>query len=396
MVISIMTTLVLNIDRDNDFGEKAGLEGPIVGYEACYAAALKLITIDPEDSDANALFGAIRHYEELLRQGQNAQIALVTGDMDVGQVSDERIGSQLDLLLSNSDYDDIILVTDGAEDDYIVPLIISRKRIRYVKHIIVRHNQNIESMYYYIVKALKDKKLINKFIIPLGLVFLTYGIVSLGFIIYGALVSRSLAVDPSLGAVTFVTIVLGAYLVERGFELGRIFVGMLKSVREYAQETRIIFLSYVIAASLVFVGIASSYVITRSTMKNPVDGVLIFLSMFTWWIYGAFFAREGGSAIEMYINNNRTGIFKTLYGLMFSLSVAFIVYGMINYIRYILAFIPFSSAIISIFFLVLGLIIAMLSSMVHRYFTDRGEITELKPASNSSSTSTVNNAPEHK
>ena len=131
-------------------------------------------------------------------------------------------------------------------------------------------------------------------------------------------------------------------------------------------------------------------------MKNPVDGVLIFLSMFTWWIYGAFFAREGGSAVEMYINNNRTGIFKTLYGLMFSLSVAFIVYGMINYIRYILAFIPFSSAIISIFFLVLGLIIAMLSSMVHRYFADRGEITELKPASNSTSTSTVNNAPEHK
>ena len=40
---------------------------------------------------------------------------------------------------------------------------------KYVKHVIVRHNQNIESVYYYIVKALKDKKLINKFIIPLGL-----------------------------------------------------------------------------------------------------------------------------------------------------------------------------------------------------------------------------------
>ena len=31
-----------------------------------------------------------------------------------------------------------------------------------MKHVIVRHNQNIESVYYYIVKALKDKKLINK------------------------------------------------------------------------------------------------------------------------------------------------------------------------------------------------------------------------------------------
>lgn len=370
-----MTTLVLNVDRDNDYGEKAGIEGPVVGYEACYNAALKLISQDPEDSDANALFGAIKHYEELLKQGNSAEIALVTGDMDVGQVSDERIGRQLELLLSDDHFDDVVLVTDGAEDDYIVPLIISRKKMRYVKHVIVRHNQNIESVYYYIVKALKDKKLINKFIIPLGLVLLTYGIVSLGFIFYELFATRVQSVDPSLGAITFVTIVLGAYFVERGFELGRIAKNIFNSVREYAQETRIIFLSYVISASLVFVGIASSYVMTRANMSNAVDGVLIFLSMFTWWVYGAFFAREAGLAVEMYVNNNRNGIFRILYGLMFSLSVAFIVYGMINYIRYILQYIPFSAAIISIFFLVLGLIIAMLSSMVHRYFNEREEIS---------------------
>lgn len=369
-----MTTLVLNVDRDNDYGEKAGIEGPIVGFEACYNAALKLISQDPEDSDANALFGAIKHYEELLKQGIPSEIALVTGDMDVGQVSDERIGRQLDLLLSDDRFDDVVLVTDGAEDDYVVPLIISRKKVRYVKHIIVRHNQNIESVYYYIVKAFKDKKLINKFIIPLGLVLLTYGVVSLGFIFYQLFAAKIPTVDPSLGAITFVTIVLGAYFVERGFELWRLLKGLFSSVKEYAQETRIIFLSYVISASLIFVGIASSYVITVNSMKNDVDGVLIFLSMFTWWVYGAFFAREGGSAVEMYVNNNRNGIYRILYGLMFSLSVAFIVYGMINYIRYILQFIQFSSAIFSIFFLVLGLIIAMLSSMVHRYFNEKEEI----------------------
>ncbi len=370
-----MTTLVLNVDRDNDYGEKAGIEGPVVGFEACYNAALKLISQDPEDSDANALFGAIKHYEELLKQGMPAEIALVTGDMDVGQVSDERIGRQLDLLLSDDRFEDVVLVTDGAEDDYVVPLIISRKKMRYVKHIIVRHNQNIESVYYYIVKAFKDKKLINKFIIPLGLVLLTYGVVSLGFIFYQLFAAKIPAVDPSLGAVTFVTIVLGAYFVERGFELWKLLKGLFGSVKEYAQETRIIFLSYVISASLIFVGIASSYVMTVNSMKGDVDGVLIFLSMFTWWVYGAFFAREAGSAVEMYVNNNRNGIYRILYGLMFSLSVAFIVYGMINYIRYILQFIPFSSAIISIFFLVLGLIIAMLSSMVHRYFNEREEIS---------------------
>ena len=35
-----MTTLVLNVDRDNDFGTKAGVKGPLVGYSQCYNAAV--------------------------------------------------------------------------------------------------------------------------------------------------------------------------------------------------------------------------------------------------------------------------------------------------------------------------------------------------------------------
>lgn len=364
-----MTTLVLNIDRDNDFGEKAGIVGPLLGYQNCYDAALKLITMDPEDSDANALFGAVRHYNELKEKHQDVEVALITGDIDVGEASDEKLGIQLDQILSMGKFDDIVLVTDGAEDDYIVPLIISRIKIRYVKHVIVRHNQNIESVYYYIVKALKDKKLINKFIIPLGLIFLTYGIVSLGFIVYGAIATRTDIINPSLGAVTIVTIVLGAYFVEKGFELQKVIFSLMHSLREYAQETRILFLSYVIAGMLVLVGIASSYVIARSTGKTGVDAALVFLSLFTWWIYGAFFAREAGKVVEGYMNGS-SEIFRILYGLMFSLSIAFIIYGMINYIRYILGFIVFQYAIVSVFFLILGLVVAMLSSMVHRYFNE--------------------------
>ncbi|MCL4342192.1 MAG: DUF373 family protein [Candidatus Thermoplasmatota archaeon] len=380
-----MVSLILNVDRDNDYGEKVGVEGPVVGYENCYKAALKLISDDPEDSDSNALFGAIKHYESLFKQGESVEIALITGDSDVGPVSDEKLGKQLDMLFQEGAIDDVILITDGAEDDYIVPLILSRRKIRYVKHIIVRHNQNIESMYYYIVRALKDKGLINKFIIPLGLIFLTYGVVSFGFSVYEA-VTKAATLNPGGFAITLVTIVLGSYMVEKGFEIGKSLKNLLLSVRNYAQETRVVFLSYVISASLIFVGIASSYVITESGHPVFLDGVLIFLSMFVWWLYGAFFALEAGSAVEMYVNRNFNTIFRIIYGLMFSLSVAFILFGMINYIRYVLTYITFSAAIISIFYLVLGLIIAMLSSMVHRYFAERGDVSDLVPAGKSNTT----------
>jgi putative membrane protein len=127
-------------------------------------------------------------------------------------------------------------------------------------------------------------------------------------------------------------------------------------------------------------------VITESGHPVFLDGVLIFLSMFVWWLYGAFFALEAGSAVEMYVNRNFNTIFRIIYGLMFSLSVAFILFGMINYIRYVLTYITFSAAIISIFYLVLGLIIAMLSSMVHRYFAERGDVSDLVPAGKSNTT----------
>ena len=139
-----MTTLILNVDRDNDYGEKASVPGPVIGYSDCYEAAMKLISLDPEDSDANALFGALKAFDDLKKEGQDVEIALITGDEEVGARSDEIIASQIDEVLKFKKFDDVILVTDGAEDDYIMPLILSRIKIRYVKHIIVRHNQNIE------------------------------------------------------------------------------------------------------------------------------------------------------------------------------------------------------------------------------------------------------------
>ncbi|MFG1460378.1 MAG: DUF373 family protein [Thermoplasmataceae archaeon] len=366
-----MKTLILNVDRDNDYGDKAQIEGPVIGYSECYAAAVKLVSIDPEDSDANALFGALKIYEDMKKNGEDVEIALVTGDNEVGSKSDMMIAAQLDEVLASDQFDDLILATDGAEDDYIMPLILSRIKVKYVKHIIVRHNQNIESIYYYIVKALKDKKIANKFQVPLGLVFLTYGVVALSVIIFNLISSRSINSigGPGSAALTFVAFILGVYFIERAFDLGERGLKFVKSIRQYAEDTRISFVSYIIAFSLVFAGIASSYVITISTPHPLLDSLLLFVSYFTWWFYGAILAREGGIAVEMLVNG-KTGIGRNIYALLFSLSVGFIVYGMINYIRYVLRYISFGSAVVNISLLILGLVLAVSSSIAHRYYAE--------------------------
>ena len=62
---------MLCIDRDDDIGSKGGIETPIV-VDACINAGTRLALEDPEDADSNAIFGAVKTYEELVSKGYAA------------------------------------------------------------------------------------------------------------------------------------------------------------------------------------------------------------------------------------------------------------------------------------------------------------------------------------
>ena len=362
-----MTTLILNVDRDNDYGIKAGVDGPVTGYGECYNAALKLISVDPEDSDANALFGALRVYEDLKRKNENVEIALITGDDDVGAKSDEILSRQLDDVLSMEHYDDLILVSDGAEDDYITPIISSRIRIRYVKHILVRHNENIESLYYYIIRGIKDKKIARKFTIPVGLLLLSYGLSLLIFTIYYMVITKSYLLSPGSGAVMLVTIILGAYFVGRAVEINQLIVKLVVNMKEYSQEAKISMLSYVVSFFIIVIGIAYSY---ESTIKTVplINKVLVFLTVLVWWALASFVSKELFDAFDVYMEE-RHGMSKMWYGISFSLAIVLIFYGMMNYVRYVVGFIAFASMTLYLGYIIAGIIIALSASAVHKYFS---------------------------
>ncbi len=362
-----MSTLILNVDRDNDYGIKAGVDGPVTGYGECYNAALKLISVDPEDSDANALFGALRVYEDLKRKNENVEIALITGDDNVGAKSDEILSKQLDDVLSMEHYDDLILVSDGAEDDYITPIISSRIRIRYVKHILVRHNENIESLYYYIIRGIKDKKIARKFTIPVGLLLLSYGLSLLIFTIYYMVITKSYLLSPGSGAVMLVTIILGAYFVGRAVEINQLIVKLVVNMKEYSQEAKISMLSYVVSFFIIVIGIAYSY---ESTIKTVpiINKILVFLTVLVWWILASFVSKELFDAFDVYMEE-RHGMSKMWYGISFSLAIVLIFYGMMNYVRYVVGFIAFASMTLYLGYIIAGIIIALSASAVHKYFS---------------------------
>ncbi len=161
-------TLVLAVDRDDDFGVKGRVVTPVIGIQNCMEAANSLGLADPEDSDLNALYAAVSTCMELQEEGFDAEVALICGDEKVGHKSDLAVVAQLEEVLDVIKPDNVILIGDGAEDEYIYPIISSRSHVDSVRKVYVKQAPNIESSFYVISKMLSEPNKRKRFIAPIA------------------------------------------------------------------------------------------------------------------------------------------------------------------------------------------------------------------------------------
>ncbi|MFA6805381.1 MAG: DUF373 family protein [Candidatus Methanomethylophilaceae archaeon] len=173
-------TLVLVVDRDDDFGVKGGVESPVIGIEACSIAATALGVADPEDSDVNALYAAMNIYKDLHSDRNNdVEVALICGNQKVGYRSDSAIVEELEDVLERTSPDRVILVGDGAEDEYVYPIVSSRIRIDSVRKVYVKQAPGIEGTVYILSKMLSDTDKRKRFLAPIGWIILLISLVYL-------------------------------------------------------------------------------------------------------------------------------------------------------------------------------------------------------------------------
>ncbi len=236
--------LVLSVDRDNDFGKKAGVQGPVIGRKACIKAAVKLLIADPTDSDSNSLFGAVRKFDEVCKQ-TNAEIALLTGIGKSGFESDRKVAGQLDAVLEEFPATGIVLVTDGAEDDEVIPILQGRAPIVSKETIIVSQANEVESAYFTIKNALNDPDFSRTFILVPGLVVLVWSILA----------------SMGLGGLFFSSMgfIVGTYLILKGTGLETRLVGAMRSITGSLSLQRVSLPVYIMAILLFFIGIISVY-----------------------------------------------------------------------------------------------------------------------------------------
>lgn len=147
--------LVLCVDRDDDIGSKGGMETPVVGRDSCINAGVRLAIEDPEDADANAIFAAIKTYEELISKGYSTQVALVAGKLNRGIEADEKIGMEIQNVLGEYRADAAVLVSDGEDDETVVPVIQTMVPIISIQRIVIKHSRSVEYSYAVLGRYLK-------------------------------------------------------------------------------------------------------------------------------------------------------------------------------------------------------------------------------------------------
>ena len=273
-------TIIICIDRDNDLGEKTRFKGPLIGEMACREAANELLLADPEDTDANSIFGALKVKNELK---ENAEVVILTGDRDVGVKSDKEISRQLELVIEKIKPKDAIIVTDGAEDEFIIPIIQSRIPISGVKRIVVKQSEQLESSYYVLkdfIRNIASNPRASRIFI---------GLPSIAIIL--------IALFGSI-AWKLIFLAIGGYLFIKGFQLEEFASNLAKNIIKNLMKSKFTLFSFIVALAFFVSGFIFGYnEIKNSLILDPIMLLLVFLkTAIPFFSVSGFFAWLGSLA----------------------------------------------------------------------------------------------------
>ncbi|WP_433628732.1 DUF373 family protein [Halomicrococcus sp. NG-SE-24] len=269
--------LVLCVDLDDDLGRKTSFDTPVVGRDAVEDAAVALATADPEDSDVNVIFEGVHLYDRINAE-ESVEVAVVTGNEGDDVSANREVGEEVDTVLAGlttSEEVNAVIVTDGAQDESVIPVIRSRVPVDGVRRVVVRQAQDLESMYYTIKQVLNDPETRGTILVPLGILLLIYPL---------AIVADWIGLPGTVFGGT--SALLGLYALFRGLGLERTFDRLAETARNGLYAGRVTLITYVVAAALLVVGGVSG-VETLESVQNHYSGDIGAIRVLASLIYGA-------------------------------------------------------------------------------------------------------------
>jgi len=221
--------LILCVDRDGDINNLTAVKTPTVGRKENLEAAVSLALADPEEADANAMFEAVRVYDQLKRQGQpheNFEIATISGSQLLGVDADRKLVRELNNVLEKFPANSVILVSDGYSDEAVLPLVESRVPVTSVRRILIKHSKSIEetaALFGKYLKMLSENPRYSR---------IALGVPGLLLLILVAMYFGAGALWLYYTWIAFL-IVLGTVLLVKGFGIDRATIRFVRWIRDY-------------------------------------------------------------------------------------------------------------------------------------------------------------------
>ncbi len=297
-------TLVLVVDRDDDFGVKGKVNTPVIGVQNCLDAATAFGIADPEDSDLNALYAAVSVCLEIQEDGHDADVALICGDEKVGHRSDLALVAQLEEVLETCVPDSVVLVGDGAEDEYIYPIISSRAHVDSVRKVYVKQAPGLEGSLYILTRTMSDPAKRRRFLAPLGFITMMVAAVLMVPGLLEFVRTNDIAAIANMSAAISV-LVVGLFLTLYAYDVEEKLVVLRRYVRDsvLGHSTRLIFLCIsfsiiIISAIWVFYEVSDMYAV------GLLPRVLYYTASMVWPITIALIVYTLGLSIEEYLSSN--------------------------------------------------------------------------------------------
>lgn len=290
-----MRLLILNVDRDDDLGRKTGIRAPIIGRERMLEAATALVIADPEEADANGMFAAIKEYDEIAARkleydAEEVFVGAVTGHIREGSMADNAIAQQIDGIIKETRCDAVILVSDGSEDEHVLPILKTRVKVNGIRRVVVKQARNLEGALFLFQRLLHDEKLQRRFFLPLALLLIAAG---------SAVLLRKPEVFVAMG------LFLGAvYILIQVFSLNEPLGTLVTRLGEQVRAGKLSLLMSLVALGLVvFGGLRTRREVLPAGLIGTTRYTVEFAYAMYWWVVAAVCLILLGRGIDRYLRN---------------------------------------------------------------------------------------------
>ncbi|MFH1056620.1 MAG: DUF373 family protein [Candidatus Micrarchaeota archaeon] len=251
--------LILCVDVDNDLGEKTKIRGPVIGRKENLEAANAFGMADPQDSDINTMFAAVKLYDELSKEFKNVFLATLSGDARGGYHAHAQVVKQLEKIIDELSPDSCVFVSDGASDEQMIPLINSRVKVNSVHTVTVKQTKELESTYFAVLEKLKEPNIAR----------IVFGIPGLALLFF--------ALAEFFGMRLFIGL-LGFYLIIKA-------LGIEERILKWAGSWRVSFenISFIFYFAAIPFFIASLWMASSRVFALPAGGAELGTAKITAW-----------------------------------------------------------------------------------------------------------------